>query len=165
MKRDLAIGAFVGTSVLATAVARGGSRTPLLAPDLLAAITLGTLATYDLHERRIPNGIVLPATAACALADAFLRINPAAFVTAGAITVALLTVALAHPTALGMGDAKLALLLTAAFPAQATRALLLGLGLAAIGGTLIARRCGKPIRHTSIPLAPFIGAATALALL
>jgi Flp pilus assembly protein protease CpaA len=165
MKRSVLIGASLGVSVLAAATVRSGSQSLFLASALVGAFALGALVTYDLHERRIPNRIVLSATAACTAIDGFVRIAPGALVTATAVTAALLGVALSRPTALGMGDARLALLITAAFPTRAGPALILGLGLAATGGCLIARRRGEPIQHTSIPLAPFMAAATVLVLL
>jgi leader peptidase (prepilin peptidase)/N-methyltransferase len=165
MKRNAAVGTLAGAVVLAAATARSGTHSPIFASAVVAGFALGTLVAYDLHERRIPNRIVLSATTACAGIDAFVHIATGALITAVAVTAALLGVALRRPTALGMGDAKLALLTTAAFPAHAAAALILGLGLAAIVGLLLARIRGKPIRHTSIPLAPFIAAATALVLL
>jgi leader peptidase (prepilin peptidase)/N-methyltransferase len=132
---------------------------------VVSAFALGALVAYDLHERRIPNRIVLSSTVVCAAIDGFVPIAPEALITAIAITAVLLGTALSRPSALGVGDAKLALLVTAAFPARAALALILGLALAAIGGTLIAFRRGESIRRTSIPVAPFVAAATALALL
>jgi Flp pilus assembly protein protease CpaA len=165
MKRNVAVGGTAGAAILATATARSSTHSPMLASAIVAAFALGTLVAYDLHERRIPNRIVLSATAACAAIDGFMRIAPGAFIMAVAVTAALLGVAFSRPTALGMGDAKLALLITSAFPAYAAHALILGLGFAAIGGLLVARRRGEPIRNASIALAPFMAAATAVVLL
>ncbi len=165
MSSDALIGAVLGASVLAAATARGGSHAPALASAVIAGLALGALVACDLHERRIPNRIVLSATAVCAAIDGFVPIAPGALVAAIAVSVALSGVALSRPAALGMGDAKLALLITAAFPAYATTALILGLGLAAIAGILIARSRGERVRDTAIPLAPFMAAATALVLL
>lgn len=165
MKRSVAVGASAGAAILAAATARSSAHSPMLASSIVAAFALGTIVAYDLHERRIPNRIVLSATAVCAGIDGFIRIAPGAIITATAVTAALLGVALSRPKALGMGDAKLALLITAAFPAHAAPALILGLGLAAIAGLLIARSRGELIQHTSIALAPFMAAGTALVLL
>jgi leader peptidase (prepilin peptidase) / N-methyltransferase len=168
MSRDAPMGAVLGASVLAAATLRSGSHAPALASAVIAGLALGALVTYDLRERRIPNRIVVSATAACAGIDGFFRIAPGAIVTATVVSVALLGVALSRPTAIGMGDAKLALLISAAFPAHAAPALVLGLGLAAIAGILIACIRGEHVRgarEMRVPLAPFLAAATVLALL
>ena len=165
MNKNVALGASIGVTVFAAETVRGASHSLSLAAALIAGIALGAVATYDLQERRIPNRIVLPATAACASIDSFVRIPPATLITAVAVTVALTAIGLAIPTALGMGDAKLALLITTAFPTHAALAIILGLGLATAGGVLVARRCGEPLHNTHVALAPFMAAATALALL
>ena len=165
MKRNAAVGAIAGAVVLAAAAIRSGTHSPIFASAVVAGVALGTLVAYDLYERRIPNRIVLSATTACAGIDAFAPIATGALIAAVVVSTALLGVALSRPTALGMGDAKLALLITAAFPTHAALALILGLGLAAIGGLLIAGNRGEPIQRTSIPLAPFMTVATALVLL
>jgi leader peptidase (prepilin peptidase)/N-methyltransferase len=164
MNRNTFVGAGLGISVLAAAAERGSNASISLASALVSAAALGALAAYDLRERRIPNRIVLPATAVCAAFDGFIPITASEVIPAVAVTVALVGVALARPTALGMGDAKLALLVTTAFPAHAAVALILGLFLAAAGGVLVARHRRKPINHAPIALAPFIAAATALVL-
>jgi leader peptidase (prepilin peptidase) / N-methyltransferase len=165
MKRDAAVGAIAGAVVLAAAIVRSGTHSPTFASAVVAGLAIGALVTYDLHERRIPNRIVLSATTACAGIDAFVHIATGALITAVAVSTALLGIALSRPTAMGMGDAKLALLIAAAFPTHAAPALVLGLGFAAIVGILIAASRGEPMQRISIPLAPFMAVATALVLL
>lgn len=125
---------------------------------------LGTVTAVDLRERRIPNRIILPATAICALlaGPQALRHGLVALALVGV----LLLLAFAQPKALGMGDVKQALLITLALGTTALPALLLGLVFAsAIGIILVACR-GRAALTAAMPLAPFLaaGAATALAL-
>lgn len=127
-----------------------------------AGAALAAAAVIDLREHRIPNRIVLPASAACALlaGPATLRHSLAAL----AFVALLLLLALAHPAALGMGDIKAALLIALALGAAALPALLFGLGLAAaVGVTLVALR-GRSALAATLPLAPFFAAGTTLAL-
>ena len=76
---------------------------------------LSAAALVDLRERRIPNRIVLPATAACAVLAAIAgSASLRAVVAPLLLTTALLVLALARPSALGMGDVKASLLITLA---------------------------------------------------
>lgn len=126
-----------------------------------AALAAG--AVIDLRERRIPNRIVLPAAALCAVlaGPASLRHSLVALV----LVAVLLVLALVRPAALGMGDIKTALLIALALGDGAVPALVIGLGLAATAGTWLVLRRGRRALTTALPLAPFlaVGATVALA--
>lgn len=120
----------------------------------------------DLRERRIPNRIVLPATAACALLAAIAGPDALRAVAAPLLlTTGLLALALMRPGAFGMGDVKASLLITLALGHTATAAILLGLALAALTGIALITRHGSAALRRALPLAPFltIGAFFALA--
>ncbi|MHB8533477.1 MAG: hypothetical protein ACYDC2_12235 [Solirubrobacteraceae bacterium] len=87
-------------------------------------------------------------------------------VVGGAVLVAvILFVALARPAWVGMGDAKLALLLLAGLHGATPLALLLGVELAAVIALVVALRRGRIALSMSLPLAPFMAAGSLLALL
>jgi leader peptidase (prepilin peptidase)/N-methyltransferase len=116
---------------------------------------LGQLALVDVRERRIPNQIVLPATAICAslsIVDG-MEVSTGLLLTAG-LVVLLLAVSLARPATLGMGDVKLALLLLAALGGLASAALLLTLELYALLAVILLVRRGRSTLGTTLPLAP-----------
>jgi leader peptidase (prepilin peptidase)/N-methyltransferase len=123
---------------------------------------LAAAAVIDLREHRIPNRIVVPAAAVCAVlaGPAALRHSFAAL----ALVAVLLLLALAQPAALGMGDIKGALLIALALGAAAVPALVIGLGLAAATGAALMLRHGRSALVTALPLAPFLAAGAALAL-
>ena len=134
----------------------------------LIAATVGAalfaVALFDLVQRRIPNRIVLPAAAACAVLT--LAAGTPLSLLAGLVTIlALLTVSLRWPAALGMGDVKLALLLVLGLDGDALRALALGLVLAAVAGLALLTRQGRAAWRTSLPMAPFLLVGALLAVI
>jgi len=156
----------------AGALALGLAATRLtLDPFVLARLailgaTLGQLTLYDMRERRIPNRIVLPATATCAaltLADG-LDANTS-LLAAALLVVLALAVSLARPAALGMGDVKLALLILCALNGLASTALLLTLELYALIAVLLLLHRGRSALGASLPLAPITAASCLIALL
>jgi leader peptidase (prepilin peptidase)/N-methyltransferase len=125
---------------------------------------LAAAAFYDLAQRRIPNRIVLPATAACGALT--LAVGAPLSLLAGLVTVLLLlVVSLRWPAALGMGDIKLALLLVLGLDGNALRALALGLALAALAGGALVVRQGRAAWGASLPLAPFIASGALVAVI
>jgi len=77
----------------------------------------------------------------------------------------LIIVSLRWPAALGMGDAKLALLLVLGLDGSALRALALGLAFAALTGLLRVVREGGTAWRASLPLAPFLAVGALLAVI
>lgn len=125
---------------------------------------LGSAAFFDLAQRRIPNRIVLPAAAICAVLT--LAAGAPLSLLAGLATIlALLIVSLRWPAALGMGDVKLALLLVLGLDGDALHALALGLILAALASLALLIRQGRTAWRTSLPLAPFLAAGALLAVI
>jgi len=156
----------VGALVLPLAALRVGVGPLEAAKLVILGAALGQLAVFDLLERRIPNRIVLPAAAACAaLSIAEGTRASTRVLVAGGLVVALLAVSLSWPSALGMGDVKLALLLVCALGGLASAALLLTLMLNALVGVLLLARHGRIALRMKLPFAPFTAAGCLLVLL
>jgi leader peptidase (prepilin peptidase)/N-methyltransferase len=126
---------------------------------------LGALAYMDLSEHRIPNRIVVPATAVCAALLVAQGIDPAQVLAGLALVALLLGLGLAWPASFGMGDVKLALLVVAGLGNLAAAAILLGLILAALYGGLLIVRNGRSAAARPLPLAPFIAGGAVLVVL
>jgi leader peptidase (prepilin peptidase) / N-methyltransferase len=164
----------VTTRALITAVAGGATFATAGLAASTNALTLTRLAVvgaafaaaalYDLTQRRIPNRIVLPATAACGALTLAAGAPPVLL--AGLATVLLLLiVSLRWPAALGMGDVKLALLLVLGLDGSALGALALGLAFAVLAGGALVVRQGRTARGVSLPLAPFIAIGALVAVI
>jgi len=129
---------------------------------------LAALAVKDLEERRIPNVLVLPATAVVLLAVAALRPHHLLEAVLAAIAAAafLLLPSLFSRGAVGMGDVKLALLLGAGLGRGVALALLIGCLAASVTGGVLIFRHGSAARKTAVAFAPFLalGAVVAVAL-
>jgi leader peptidase (prepilin peptidase)/N-methyltransferase len=150
---------------LAAATRLGLSPLAVIRLAILGA-ALGQLVLVDMRERRIPNQIVLPATAICAalsIADG-MRVSTGLFLSAG-LVVLLLAISLAKPATLGMGDVKLALLLLAALGSLASAALLLTLELYALLAVILLVRRGRSTLGGTLPLAPIAAAGCIVVLL
>lgn len=148
-----------------------------LLPAFLAVTAAGAaIAIVDLREKRIPNRMLLlaaPVVAALLVAGLLLRGQPErllAVLAGSAVMFALyLLVALLMPSAMGMGDVKLAALLGAALGATGLTGWLVGLLAAFLVGGIVAvialatRRIGL---RGSIPFGPWmvVGAVVGLAL-
>jgi leader peptidase (prepilin peptidase) / N-methyltransferase len=122
------------------------------------AAVLVVLAVIDVRTRRLPNRIVLPASALVLAAQ--IAIEPGKWLewtlaAAGAFTL-LLAAALVNPKGMGMGDVKLALLLGAALGWAVAPALFIGFAAASLAGVVLIARGGWSARKTPIPLGPFL---------
>ena len=162
MNNYTTISALVGASLFAgIAFAEGSGELALVRLAVFGA-AVGTVVLVDLREHRIPNRVVLPAAAVCALlaGPATLRESVPALALVGG----LLVLAFLQPAALGMGDVKEALLIAVALGTLATPALLVGLTLAAVAGVLLTVRRGRAALGVALPLAPFLAAGAAIAL-
>jgi Flp pilus assembly protein protease CpaA len=130
----------------------------------ITGAALAAAAACDLAERRIPNRVTVPAVLAllillAASGTAFGRI-------AGGLAVAglLLGIGVLRPRAIGMGDAKLALVVALGLTDKALIGLASGFVIAAIFATeRIAR--GSSTRGAAVPLGPFLGLGALIALL
>jgi leader peptidase (prepilin peptidase) / N-methyltransferase len=166
VKRTAPICTLIGATVLIEASARFTLGPLAVARLLVLSGTLGMLAFHDIREHLIPNRIVLPAAAVCAALSFAEGIRPSAGLFAGAALVALLlTVSLAAPTMLGMGDVKLALLILCAVGALAALAFLAALELYALVAITLLISRGRSALGTHLPLAPIIAAGCLITVL
>ena len=162
MNKTTTVTAVVGAALFAgIAFAEGAAGLALVRLAVFGA-AVGAVALIDVREHRIPNRIVLPAAAVCALlaGPATLRESVPALALVGG----LLVLAFLQPAALGMGDVKEALLIAVALGTLATPALLVGLTLAAAAGVVLTLRHGRAALGAALPLAPFLAAGAAIAL-
>ncbi len=133
----------------------GGTRLSLL------GAALGASTAFDVAERRIPNPIVLPPLPLFAALD--LARSPSSFGSALLIAAVPLALSLLRPAALGMGDAKLVLLIALALQRQALLALLAATACAACYGLALAQVRKQRALSLSLPLAPFLAIGAAIA--
>jgi leader peptidase (prepilin peptidase)/N-methyltransferase len=127
-----------------------------------AGAALGAIAWIDAHEHRIPNRLVLPAAALSGVLIAITGV-PSDVPGGLAVAAALLVIAIATPSAVGMGDVKLAVLISVALPPNAIAALLLGFALATAGALVLILANGRGAMRRSIALAPYLAGGSALA--
>lgn len=130
----------------------------------VAGAAIASCSVIDVIERRIPNRLVVPALAASAGLAATDGVRPHAL--AGGLTVAALLLALSlfRADALGMGDAKLALVVGVGLAEHAAAAIVSGLAIAAVAGALFVLVTHRPARSTALPLAPFLAMGALLSL-
>lgn len=116
------------------------------------------IAAIDLESRLLPDRIVLPVTAAVLVACAVIQPRHALAHLLAALAVGgfLFVAALARPGDLGMGDAKLALLLGALLGRAVLPALMLGFVLFAVVGIVLVVREGRSALKRQLPLGPFL---------
>jgi leader peptidase (prepilin peptidase)/N-methyltransferase len=152
-------------SAIALPLASTGTDPISVLPLGVCGAALGATASIDLAEHRVPNRIVLPASAACGALTAIGGISAVALLGGLAILGVLLLIALAWPAALGMGDVKLALLIVLGLDGDASRALAAGLLLTAVAGVVVIARHGRAAGRRALPLAPFLALGSLLALL
>lgn len=125
----------------------------------IVGVTLGAASAIDVAEHRIPNRLVYPAAGACAGLTIAGGFNAAAD---GLVAIAFLLVAsLLAPSALGIGDIKLMLVVVLGLQQDAVRALLV----AVLIGIVVVIARGRQARRRPVPLAPFIALGTLLAVL
>jgi leader peptidase (prepilin peptidase)/N-methyltransferase len=154
--------------VAAVALALGAY--PLGGTALLAAFVgtvLVVLAAIDLERRIVPNRIVLPAAAIALLGRVALAPGHASQYLFAALLAALFLFVprLFSPSAIGMGDVKLGLLIGAALGWGAASALALGFLFVFPVAVVIAIRGGAQARRTTIPMCPFLALGALVVLL
>jgi len=166
-------------AALATAAAFGVLGARLRFDELLpAALVLAAagvaLSIVDLREQRLPNRMLLvaaPAVAVLLVVGVLWRGEPVRFLWllagAGAMFALYLVIALAAPSAMGMGDVKFAALLGAPLGAVGLTAWLGGLlGAFLVGGVVavVALVAGRVGWRGSIPFGPSMAAGALLGL-
>lgn len=153
--RGLVAGLCVPAAVLAFAA--HSPRAYAFVAALSAAVLVVVTAT-DLERRIIPNKVVLPAAAVVLLVQ--LAVSPAhgaGALAAGAAAAAFFAVpGLINGSLVGMGDAKLALLLGFALRAKVIGALLLAFAGIFPVALFVVIRGGWKARKTSLPFGPFL---------
>jgi len=124
----------------------------------LAAAVLVVLAAIDVERGIIPNRIVLPAAALVLLLNIAIAPGRAAEWTLAALLSALVLAvpALLGRNWMGMGDAKLALLMGAALGSSVVGALLIGFLSTFPVALFVLARDGLAARKATIPFGPFL---------
>ena len=137
--------------------------------DLVAAAgaaAVAWVAVIDAESRLLPNRIVLPTTALLLVGSAVfdrghLIIHVVAALAAGGV---FFLAAAAQPRSLGMGDAKLALLLGALLGRSVGSAILIGFVLVAVPAIALAIGQGRTGLKRHLPLGPFLAAGAMVAI-
>jgi leader peptidase (prepilin peptidase) / N-methyltransferase len=154
--RSLAVWA-VAAALALLCVARFGLSSRTLIGGFLVCV-LVVLSAIDLAERRLPNRIVLPATAIVLSAQLVVYPERALewiLAACGAACFLALPV-LVNPSGMGMGDVKLALLLGAGLGAAVASAILLGVLAAGLFSLFLIVRSGLGARSRFIAFGPFL---------
>jgi leader peptidase (prepilin peptidase)/N-methyltransferase len=157
--------ATVGALVFLAAGLRVDAGAAEFARLMILGTALGAVAAFDLAQHRIPNWIVLPASAACVGLLAADGIHPGRLLAGLGLVVLMLGLSLVWPASFGMGDVKLALLVVLGLGALAIQALVFGLVLAAAFGAVLMMRYGRSAARRSLPLAPFLSGGATMAVL
>jgi len=164
MTKGAALSGLIGAGLFTLIGLLNGAHGVALSRLALFGAALDVIAVIDLREHRISNRIVLPATAICAVlaGPAVLRHSLPALT----LVTLLLAFTFVQPAALGMGDAKQALLMALALGAAATAALLPGFARAALVAIALIIQRGRALA-ISLPLVPFLvsGATITIALI
>jgi prepilin signal peptidase PulO-like enzyme (type II secretory pathway) len=142
-------------AVLAVAAAPNAAKAAIAA-SLVAVLVI--IAATDLERRIIPNRVVLPAAAVVLIANVAVRPGRALEFVLAAVSAAavFLTPSLISRTLMGMGDAKLALLLGAALGRGVVGALILACFSVVPVAVAMTARHGFAARKTPIPYGPFL---------
>ena len=162
MRKRAGMSAIIGGALfVALAVAGGATQLTDIRLGVLGG-ALAAVAVYDVRDRRVPNRLVLPASVACGALT--LATGAHVALLAGIVVViALAVISLARPDALGMGDAKLALLIVLGLDGRALVAIAVGLAIAALAGLALVAGRGRKAWRGSLPLAPFLAAGALVA--
>jgi len=151
------LAAGVGVFLVAASFIRFGlSAHALLGAFLVAVLTL--LAAIDLEHRVLPNAIVLPSVpVALALAALWQPHKVPIHLLAGAAFGGfLLIVSLVYPRGLGMGDAKLALVIGLALGSATIGAVVVSSVALWVGALVVLVRGGLSARKQTIPFGPYL---------
>jgi len=138
--------------------------------DVIAGIAfvvvLAVISAIDLEQLRVPDRIVLPASAGALLWQvAFHRSDLKECLIAGAVGGVFFAItSILSRGAVGMGDAKLALLIGLTLGYGAISAVFLATIIGAVAAAVVLWRGGTDARKTPIAYAPFLAAGAAAAL-
>jgi prepilin signal peptidase PulO-like enzyme (type II secretory pathway) len=136
----------------------GASAWQLVAAAGTAAVAW--VAVIDAESRLLPNRIVVPTAALLLIGSGLFDSSQfAAHVAAAAATGGALFVAtVVRPGSLGMGDAKLAVLLGALVGRAVAAAIVIGFVLVAVPAIFLVVREGREGLKRQLPLGPFLAA-------
>jgi leader peptidase (prepilin peptidase)/N-methyltransferase len=156
--------AAAGALIFGTVAAVENAGAARVAQLSLTGATLAAAAAWDLAERRIPNRLTVPVALTLLALLAATDAKPGGLAGGLAASGVLFGLALVRPAALGMGDAKLALVLALGLSDKALVGLASGVLLAAIfAAGRIARSSGAGA--VAVPLGPFLAFGALIALL
>jgi leader peptidase (prepilin peptidase)/N-methyltransferase len=150
--------------VMLALVQFGPSGRALGAAFLLCVVA--ALAIVDLEERRIPNRIVLPATAAVLAAQIALdpRSTPKLLAISLAAGLFFCLPMLVSPGGMGMGDVKLAILLGAALGQAVVLAIVVAVLASFLVAVALLARDGAAARKSAIAFGPFLALGAVVAI-
>ena len=116
------------------------------------------VAGIDLEHRIVPNVIVAPAAAFAVAAGAVVMTGelPELLIAGAGAFLAMLVIALAYPSGMGMGDVKLAGVMGLYLGQAVIPALFVGFLTGAVVGLGIVAREGPGARKKGVPFAPFL---------
>lgn len=133
---------------------------------LVLSLVLVPVVAIDIERQLIPDVVVLPAAATAMVLGAFAQPGqwwlPVAW--AAAAGGAILIMCLISPSGIGLGDAKLALLLGAALGAGVVLALAVAFVLGGLAGVWLLITRGLSARKLAVPFGPFLAAGAVLVL-
>lgn len=133
---------------------------------LVLSLVLVPVVAIDIERQLIPDVVVLPAAATAMVLGAFAQPGqwwlPVAW--AAAAGGAILIMRLISPSGIGLGDAKLALLLGAALGAGVVLALAVAFVLGGLAGVWLLITRGLSARKLAVPFGPFLAAGAVLVL-
>ena len=154
----------LATALLVAACVLAFGLTAYAALASFFCVVLVAVSATDLEHRIIPNRIVVPATAIVLVAHTALEPSPEWALGGLGAFAFLFLAALAYPKGMGMGDAKLALLIGVALGASAGVAIMLGMFLALVPSVFLLARHGAEARKRAIPFGPFLALGAVIAL-
>jgi leader peptidase (prepilin peptidase)/N-methyltransferase len=156
--------AAVGAAVFGGIAAVNDAGSAGIARLAISGAALAAAASFDLSERRIPNRLTVPAALALLVLWLITGAKPGRIAAGLVVAAALLAIGLIKPQAIGMGDAKLALVVALGLMDKALIALALGMLFAAIVAAPRLRQ-GEQARKSTLPLGPFVAFGALIALL
>jgi leader peptidase (prepilin peptidase)/N-methyltransferase len=149
--------AITGALFAAVVIAHGSS--PSVWLDLLFVAALVAITRIDLEQRIIPNRILAPLAVAALVLTAVFEPHqlPERLIAATAAGGVLFLIVLAYPKGMGMGDAKLLVVMGLVLGRSVAPALLVALIAGTLVGVVIMSKRGvSQGRRTTIPFGPFL---------
>ena len=153
----------VTAGLLASCLAAFGLTLHAAAAAIFCAALVVVTGT-DLTYRVVPDRVVLPSVVLVLALMTADEPSPEWAVAGAGAFVAMLVVALAYPSGLGMGDVKLALLMGVALGGTVPIALLVGMIAALVPSLFLLARHGSKARKMAIPFVPFLALGSVVAL-